>query len=82
MPVLALTEASDGPETKLYVKVLAGKSESVADRAKLKIVPSSTVVFGTADKTGALFTSLTVTVKLLLSLKGGMPLSVTFTVTV
>src|SRR5216683_1566672 len=52
-----------GPATRANVRMLAGISGSVAVLVTVKV--------------GALFTSLTMTVKFLVSLSGGIPLSVT-----
>src|SRR5260370_1268624 len=60
--------------------MLAGISGSVAELVTVKVVSSLIVCVGGTVKVGALFTSLTMTVKLLASLSGGIPLSVTRTV--
>src|SRR6058998_2692908 len=52
-------------------------SASLAVTAKLTRLPSLTVRLAIALSTGALFTSLTITVKVFASLKAGEPLSVT-----
>src|SRR5260370_2695214 len=57
--------------------MLAGISGSVAELVTVKVVSSLIVCVGGDVKVGALFTSLTMTVKLLVSLSGGLPLSVT-----
>src|SRR5437773_654630 len=70
-----------GAESRLQVKALAGRSESLAG---LSITSKASSLILNSEiasrKTGAVFTSLTMTVKLLVSLMAGRPLSVTFTV--
>ena len=73
-----LTTAPAGPASKLAVNVWAGKSESLAKRGKLIGIPGSTMASAIGAKAGALFISLTVTLKLLLSVRAGLPLSVTW----
>src|SRR3989441_3957277 len=68
-----------GPATRENVMRFAGKSGSVAELVTVKVVSSLIVWVGGTVKVGALFTSLTMTVKLLVSLNGGVPLSVTRT---
>src|SRR5437867_3029511 len=79
-PVLGSTLTPAGPETRLKVSVLAGRSASVAVLVRTNPLNSLIVWSAGAASTGALFTSLTITVKLLLSLSAGEPLSVTLTV--
>src|SRR5262245_63516531 len=82
-PVFWLMLAPVGaPASSEYVNALAGTSASVAVTVNDNVAPSLTVWFATTASTGAIFTSLTVTVKLLVSLRLGMPLSVTRTVIV
>src|SRR5438445_813944 len=69
-----------GPATRANVRMLAGISGSVAVLVTVKVVSSLIVWVGGTVNVGALFTSLTMTVKLLVSLSGGVPLSVTRTV--
>src|SRR5207245_2798333 len=69
-----------GPATRENVRRFAGKSGSVAEMGSVKGVSTLIVWVGGTVKVGALFTSLTMTVKLLVSLSGGVPLSVTRTV--
>src|SRR4051812_27475560 len=57
-------------------------SESVAVLVTSKVVPSAMVTSGWTGSTGAMFTSLTVTMKEFVALKEGEPLSVTTTVIV
>src|SRR5262245_46719976 len=76
-PVAGLIAAPAGGLTRLYVSVSAAPFASAAVIANVKVVPSFTVWFGIAAITGALFTSLTTTVKLFVSLKFGVPSSVT-----
>src|SRR6266852_6114632 len=69
-----------GPATRRNVRVFAGISGSVAELVTIKVVSSLIVCVDGTVSIGALFTSLTMTVKLLVSLNGGLPLSVTRTV--
>src|SRR5438045_8862902 len=70
-----------GAETRLQVNLLAGRSESVAGLSNTSKASSSVLNSELCSRrTGALFTSLTMRVKLLVSLKAGTPLSVTCTV--
>src|ERR1700751_2655505 len=66
---------------RLKVRVLAGMFGSGAVLVITHFWPARIETFVTAVNTGGLFVSSTVTVKLLLALKGGTPLSVTTTVT-
>src|SRR5437773_12204677 len=66
-----------GAETKLKVNVLAGRSASLAELVTVSVLSSVTVRSVGTVSTGASFTSLTITLKLLVALKGGTPLSVT-----
>src|SRR5712692_10433577 len=80
-PLVALMVAPAGaPRSRVNVSELAGMSASVAVAVKVSRLPSVTVLSLMGAKTGALFTSLTMTVKLLVSLNGGLPSSVTRTV--
>ena len=63
------------PGSRLKLRFCVGKSESDALMVKLTVVSSGIVRFAIGGTFGALFTLLTVTVKLLLSLKVGEPLS-------
>src|SRR5439155_1061105 len=69
-----------GAETKLKVNAFAGRSASLAMFVTVSVLRSGTVWFVGTVSTGALFASVTTTVKLLVSLDSGTPLSVTFTV--
>src|SRR2546422_9815849 len=60
-----------GPDTNAKVSVLAGRSESVAVAVTLSAVCSAMVCVPGTVSTGGGFTSLTTTVKLLLSVKIG-----------
>src|SRR5262245_66199224 len=71
--------APGGADTRLNVSVLAGRSGSVALAVRVKGLPSLAGWFAMGVSTGGLFTSLTVTMKLLVSLSFGEPLSVTRT---
>src|SRR5262245_9290436 len=71
--------APAGGLIKLNVRVLAGRSASLAVLVITSVTPSLMVWLAIAANTGALFTSVVTTVKLLVSLKGGAPLSVTRT---
>src|ERR1051326_3510389 len=65
-----------GAESKVYVSVFAGISGSVAVSTTVINVNSLIVRSAGAGRTGALLTSSTVTVKELVALFGGAPLSV------
>src|ERR1041384_7367655 len=69
-----------GANSRLKVSVLVGKSGSVAVLVTTSVVSSLIVWSVGTVSTGARFTSLTTRVKLLASLSGGEPLSVTCTV--
>src|SRR5437773_6021528 len=60
--------------------MLPGTSPSVVELVTVSGLRAAAVRSLRADSTGALFASVTTTVKLLVSLEGGAPLSVTFTV--
>src|SRR5439155_352475 len=79
-PVVGLTLTPAGPDTRLNVSVLAGTSVSVAVFVTTSVLNSAMVWSAGTVSTGALFASVTTTVKLLLSLSAGTPLSLTFTV--
>src|SRR5881394_3617854 len=64
----------------MKVSVLAGRSASVAALVSTKVLSSSILWLVGTFNTGALLTSPTMTVKLLVALRAGTPLSVTFTV--
>src|SRR5437588_349385 len=74
-----VNSAADGASS-IEVRVLAGRSVSVAVLVTLIVVSSSIVRSGCAGSTGGLLISLITTVKLLVALKGGAPLSVTIVV--
>jgi hypothetical protein len=69
------------PASSEKVSVCAGWSLSVAVAVKDSVVPSFTVLLPMALRTGGLFASLTVMVIVSVSARGGVPLSVTRTVT-
>src|SRR5438876_10055539 len=69
-----------GAETRLKVSVLADRFASVAELVTTSVLSSSIVWLGGTVSTGAVFVPVTNTVKLLLSLNAGVPLSVTWTV--
>ena len=69
-----------GADTRLKVNVPAGTSGSVAVLVTTSVASAWIALFGGIVSTGALFTSLTTTVKLLVLLRAGRPSSVTFTV--
>src|SRR5881396_1786772 len=81
-PVVGLTLTPDGPLTNAKVSVLAGRSPSLAVFVTTSALNSLIVWSGGTVRTGALFTSLTTTVKLLVWLRAGVPLSVTLIVIV
>src|SRR6266542_2318770 len=79
-PLLEFKFTPAGADTRLKVRVFAGRSASLAEFVTVS-VPSSVTVWSVGTvSTGALFDSVTTTVKLLASLVGGAPLSVTRTV--
>ena len=65
------------PGSRLKLKCCAGKSESDALTVKLMLVSSAIERFAIVGTIGALFTLFTVTLKLLLSVNVGEPLSET-----
>src|SRR5260370_1441781 len=79
-PVLGFRFTPAGADTKLKVNVLAGRSVSLAVFVTVSVLSSVTVWSVGTVSTGALFASVTTTVKLLVSLDCSTPLSVTFTV--
>src|SRR5437899_13021872 len=64
-PVAESSDMPLGPATKENVRRFAGKSGSVAELVTVKVVSSLIVWVGGTVNVGALFTSLTMTVKLL-----------------
>src|SRR5437867_11296717 len=66
--------------TRPFRSVLAGRSASLAVLVTTRALSSLIVWSAGTVSTGALFTSRTTTVKLLVALRGGAPLSVTRTV--
>src|SRR6266550_2748069 len=80
-PLVALMLAPAGaPESRLKVKLLAGRSGSVAEFVTTSVLSSSIIRSAGTISTGGRFTSATMTVKLRVSLEGGEPSSVTRTV--
>src|SRR2546421_6131211 len=73
MPVGALTNAK--------VKLLAGMSSFINDTATTEIFSLAYATLVRTVSTGALFTSLTITWNVLVTLRAGTPLSVTLTLT-
>src|SRR6266571_4585475 len=81
-PVPQVIVAPGGePESSEKQSVLGGISGSVAVAVKARVEPAATALFPIGARTGATFTSFTVTVIVSKSLRGGLPLSVTRTVT-
>src|SRR5262249_38493068 len=72
----------EGGDTRLNVSVLAGASVSVAEAYTLSNANSSMACGPGTVRSGALFTSFTVTVIVLVALRLGMPSSVTTVVSV
>src|SRR5438552_9688258 len=73
-PLFGLIVAPAGaPAPRLKNSVFVGKSESVAVAVKLTVWPMKFVRLAIGASTGAVFTSLTVTVKVLVALKAGVP---------
>src|SRR5204863_125206 len=79
-PELASRRTPVGAETRPKLSVLAGRSASLAVLVTTSVLSSLIVWFAGTVSTGALFTSRTTTVKLLVALRGGAPLSLTFNV--
>src|SRR5690242_16194186 len=71
-----------GGDTRLNVNVFVGMSESVADANTSSVLNSFITWFAGTVRTGALFTSVTVTLKEFVALFGGNALSVTIVVSV
>src|SRR5204863_321004 len=78
--VLASRRTPVGAATRPKLSVLAGRSASLAVLVTTRVLSSLIVWSAGTASTGALFTSRTTTVKLLVALRGGAPLSVTRTV--
>src|SRR5262245_10809538 len=76
-PVFGSIAAFAGAPDREKVTCWAGRSESDAATVKFTDPFSGTVLEANAGTSGGLFTLLTVTVKLLLSVKAGEPLSET-----
>src|SRR5262245_31366322 len=74
--------APAGASMRLKVRVLAGRSASVAVAVKLSVLPSSVVRAPMAARTGARLTSFTVTVIVSSANRLGLPSSVTRTLKV
>jgi len=68
------------PGSSENVKAFAGRSTSVALAVKVSGTPCVPALFPIAAKTGAVFTSFTMTVIVSEALSGGLPSSVTRTV--
>src|SRR3989442_1509433 len=81
-PLLESRFTPTGADTRLKVNVFAGRSASLAAFVTVSVLSSVTVRSGGTVSTGALFTSLTTTIKLLVALNGGRPSSVTTVVIV
>ena len=79
-PAALMLAPSGAPGSSVNVRILTGKSLSVAVALKERSVPSLTVWGERAPSEGGVFTSCTVTAKVRVALKGGEPLSVTRTV--
>src|ERR1051326_9244616 len=80
-PLLPSMLMPAGAVNRAKVSVLAGISASVAVALTLKVVCSATVWSPGTVSTGARFTSFTITLKLFVALRLGLPLSLTRTVT-
>src|SRR4029453_7207538 len=78
-PLTGWRGAPAGGLSRLNVRESPGPSGSVAARVRVKVAPSFTVWFEIAASTGGRFTEPTTAIKLLVSLSGGDPLSVTRT---
>src|SRR5690242_8377481 len=66
-----------GGDTRLNVSVLVGRSASLAVLVTVRVLPTVSVRLVCAASTGARLISVTVTVKVLVALRVGRPLSVT-----
>src|SRR3990172_6128453 len=81
-PPAVIAAPAGAPESSEKVSVCAGMSASVAVAVKLRSEPSLTVLLPIAARTGAVLVwSLIVIVIASVSFSGGVPLSVTVTVT-
>src|SRR3990170_5763947 len=81
-PPAVIAAPAGAPESSEKVSVCAGMSASVAVAVKLRSEPSLTVLLPIAARTGAVLAwSLIVIVIASVSFSGGVPLSVTVTVT-
>ena len=69
------------PASRLNLKRFVGMSASVAVAVNVNVPPLVTALFPMGARTGVKFTSLTTTLKVFVSVRGGVPLSVTRTVT-
>src|SRR5436190_7462208 len=76
-PLLGSRFTPAGADTRLKVKEFAGRSASVAEFVSVSVLSSVSVCSVGTVSTGAVFTSLTITIKLLVALNDGTPLSVT-----
>ena len=76
-PLVVSRSAPGGPDTSENTRRFGGLSASVAELVTVKVMPAATVRSGTGASSGAWFTSVTITVKVCVALKGGLPLSVT-----
>src|SRR5439155_1313984 len=75
-PLLGSRFTPAGADTRLKVIVFAGRSASLAEFVTLRVLSSATVWSVGTVSTGALLASVITTVKLLVSLSSGAPLSV------
>src|ERR1043166_6156969 len=81
-PVPGIMDRPLGCVPRLKTRALAGRAGSVALAETFKAVNSSMVWSAGTKTDGGLFSSFTVTVKLFVTLREGLPLSVTATLTV
>src|SRR5205814_2367687 len=79
-PLLGSKLTPSGADCRLKVSLLAGRSESVAKLVTTSVASPWITLSGGTVSTGALFTLLTTTAKLRVSLNGGELLSATRTV--
>src|SRR2546429_339621 len=75
----SMVAPAGAPDSSVNVMVWAGKSESLAVAVKLSSVSAETVQFIGKESCGRVFTSLTATERIFVSLRGGVPLSGTGT---
>src|SRR5437660_3482093 len=81
-PLAELRLTLNGAEVRLKANELGGLSGSAAELVKLRVMATARVRLEMGASTGGWLVRTTMTVKLCVALKGGVPLSVTSTLTV